>query len=387
MKFWEKPKNALIVSGIALVAIFIGLYFLREISKPDLSDCAQFGVTDRFQCYKTGVELIIAQRGINSALAEIKILQDKDVLNAPSDCHLLMHFVGYKAYEKYQEPKLVDQVFGNKMSLCYGGFRHGFLSMYFETRQQDTPIVELMKNSCGQYWDSKISFSGEDCFHGIGHALTFSQKNIVTPLIYCEKLLHEWQQSLCGHGVFMEYMYAYGHFLGHTADIFLMENMKDLCDVLDARWQAKCYSYIVPNNYQKKTKEYPHHGNLFAVTRADYAICEDAPNKELRSECYTGTGATLSLGAPERSLSKIQSRCQELVPNEFVAKCYIDSAYFHFNFQPYQPGVSEKATKKFCDSFKDMKEYAYCVVRFKNLQSWYSNLKKKAPDIAKPGED
>jgi hypothetical protein len=321
-----------------------------------------------------GIEKFTEKKGVLAALEEIKMLQRRKAINSPETCHFLLHYVGDKAYEEFSTLDKAEKSLGDRMALCYGGFRHGFLSKYFTERQQDTSVMELIKQSCGQYFNEEKNWPGEDCFHGIGHALVSSQKNVFSPLIYCAKLPKSWQQHFCGFGVFMEYMYSHDHFLAnHTTAVFRIEDMKDLCNDILSQWQTECYSYLV-TNHRLNIQNEQHH--VHTAPEKDFLVCEDTPNAKLRASCYAGTGTTIVIGSTAKSLTEIKETCNKYMPPEFITECMIRSAYFYFNFRPYEPVVSEKMSEEFCHSFIDIKDQEYCAKGFIPLYDWYSYMKK-----------
>lgn len=178
-------------------------------------------------CFMQKTHRIALDKGVPEALTYAATTVGPYSRNA---LHMSMHTVGHAAYDSLGSRSEAMKMLPPEASkageqLTYDGYQHGVLQAYFLDASARVPVAELMKESCGAWYESdKESVRGEwgraglGCFHGIGHALMpLYENDVEKSIVTCRTLPSLWTQEWCAYGVFMEASYQYHPSYGHSA--------------------------------------------------------------------------------------------------------------------------------------------------------------------------
>ncbi len=149
-----------------------------------------------YQRVRDSLFSLLETEGARAALDALFAQTESDP-SAAHSCHLLAHELGQKAYAKYGD-------FGKALSfsreMCNSGYFHGIIEARFK---ESGDIFAAMREVCRDYPDE--SFTGWECYHGVGHGLMFFTDNdLPHSLEACDTYENEFKRSNCANGVFME---------------------------------------------------------------------------------------------------------------------------------------------------------------------------------------
>lgn len=327
-----------------LILILAGVFVLYR-QENDISGCDVISDLRRFDCYEKEINKTVKYKDPNAALDLVENAWRQHTLLTRIECHILTHFVGYAAYRRYGDLDGARAAVGQRGGIfCDGGYEHGIMSEYFQ-ENREIPTTILMHRGCAYAANSeKLTYN---CMHALGHALAFSQKNILTPLTYCNTIKEVRQRQYCGMGVFMEYMYANSSLLrGHTPQIVLASTMKDICQSLDSVWKENCYSFVAVTELNKTGGEYIDH----------LQQCVEIGDEDLQAACYSGTGTSIFFGE-SNSIEEIKNKCEKNIPEKFSPACIIGSVRIFLLYNP----ETKISFNDFCSSFPRIKDKQYCI--------------------------
>jgi len=212
------------------------------------------------------------------------------------NAHELSHIVGNGMYRQkgFDGIKFCDPAFSFG---CYHGVTEQMLLGKGKSGLKDA------EQKCIELFPDNLQYAAS-CIHGIGHGLlTWEGLNINASLKDCDSL-DESHRTYCYDGVFMENSFS------------AQKNQKwDFCTKLNEVYQPSCATYLSFGNFNEHAK-----------------ICEEAPNKALKENCFISLGhkaAQISQGNPD----KIMGICTSI--DDRKNTCMIEAAVETI-FQGYQ---------------------------------------------------
>ena len=249
------------------------------------------------------------------------------------DCHDIAHDIGHRAYEFYGFSEAMT--FGNPEHLkhmlpeyiCAGGYLHGVVEELFLHQKDFKTRPDLACSAVpGDYRTS--------CFHGIGHAIMFSDKRIVSSALGdCRNVAQSKDMYRCFEGVWMEFFWgnpehATTTSLGWSADA-------PLASCIDAAKDEKptCLLYAPFGYLRTHTKDYS----------GAVRMCTENGLQEIYAGfCLKGLGITM--------MSKFNGRHLEHSEVYVAGRPYKEKLAFYQGVLGYArlSGVSEKTLASTC---------------------------------------
>lgn len=305
------------------------------------------------KCHIDRTYELVKKNGIKVALAYVSGVVIKETNY--STTHQVMHLVGREAYYKTKDlgkafAYLPANAFSAPELIYYDGYQHGILQAFF-LEQKNTPVSELIEKACPEnvvmpdlnyYQEDR----GDNCFHGIGHALMFmSHNDVYASLQYCEALPHLIKQHWCYIGVFMEDSYLYSPLYDPLAPKpFVTDDaMVSLCASVKEEQQGECANYVgraywaahygdvkgaidqcflVARPYRKACVYRLAHFSLPAFFRTDYQsmidVCKES-GQEYEESCILAAADGILRGATGYGSTK-EAFC-DLLEGELQRKC------------------------------------------------------------------
>ena len=176
----------LIISAVGLVL------YINDSQNRKISNCIKIKNTgNAIICLEKEAEKVKNVEEIKSFLQTIKTSGGQNLGSGSSEilkeCHNPYHILGKKFIELAKRLPQND----NEYSIdCNFGFIHGVLENVEEVTNWE--LVKLEKESttfCLQLKDIKGNRDLGNCFHGIGHAISYASKDLGTGMAYCNQLL------------------------------------------------------------------------------------------------------------------------------------------------------------------------------------------------------
>lgn len=165
------------------------------------SNPCQETTTDTFNCYEQFYTALVLEKGIPTALAQVKQEYTADGY-ARSQCHPIMHVIGHAAAKRFPD---VGEAFAQGDGFCWSGYYHGVMETIVSTVPKEA-ILDRINSICTTVpGKERQSFDYYNCVHGLGHGvMAMTGNQLFEALGICEKLEGGWEQSSCYGGVFME---------------------------------------------------------------------------------------------------------------------------------------------------------------------------------------
>lgn len=196
-------------------------------------------IYERYGAYKTATRVQAAFKGGNIDINE---------------CHSVMHLLGHYAYESRKEN--FETLASGISTYCMSGFMHGVeAQISLELMDNQKSMSEDLKKYC-----TEVRKQNGDviCYHGLGHAIIQTTKNLMVSLKTCDTVALEDDPSDCYRGVFSEYVNLLKGIDGDTdapipgvtpvkiekADTF------DTCLTLPTKYQDDCVSQFTSFIYE-----------------------------------------------------------------------------------------------------------------------------------------
>ncbi len=259
-----KPSVCLIFVGAALTifgtALFLQTKPVAQVPKNDESVIPAKPLPD---ISKT----LPAQQAVRDKLIAMldphdpnSIFKVVDVIGADKalalNCHDVGHDIGHKAYELYGF--LDAMTFNNPEHLkhtlveyiCAGGYMHGIVE---ELALHEPKFKAAPDILCAQVPDAHR----ESCYHGIGHALMFSDdRHAEAALTDCRNIQHSKDMYRCFEGVWMELFWGNAQ---APASSFGWDIQKPLAPCIAAKDDEKptCFLYAPFGYLRTHVKDYP----------------------------------------------------------------------------------------------------------------------------------
>ncbi|MDQ3014822.1 MAG: hypothetical protein M3Q73_03090 [bacterium] len=267
-----------LIHGIALLVIVASGFFMvkddgfstHKSEQGQIPEATEEMPEEEFQIIRDKYVALAQNKNPKIALAA---LREEIKTNAPlmRSCHGLVHEIGHKAYEIYQD-------FGEAMKyqdeICNSGYLHGIIESHFSS---STDLFAAMNTVCDKYPTG--SFIGWECFHGVGHGVMyFTNDDLPRSIELCTAYQTEFARSHCRNGVFMENFNA-------DQKLHISQYLKALdpfypCAEQSEENKVYCYSYA-PTYYLSI------HNNKYEQA-LDW--CKTA-EKGYREICATGVGS------------------------------------------------------------------------------------------------
>ena len=241
-----------------------------------------------------------------------------------SALHWTVHTVGHTAYKLLQSRRaalglLPENAFSENRYLIYEGYVHGVFMAYFAEYIKDTPVDDLVKESCGQFYSEAITpedpswRAGRQCFHGVGHALMYALKNQTQEALKVCERIPPWVRGNCAFGVFMELAYLYSpHYdpFSPKPDVY-GESIAPFCKTAET-FKKQCYMFIGRSYLNLHPHDY----------KGAFRSCgEDEPSG---SDCRYEL-ARIEITNPDDGVSTMKKRCLDAGPAHTL-ECFVTVA-------------------------------------------------------------
>ena len=233
---------------VILLAIVCLSFFLIFAKKQIVSPKIESRIPEKlskieFEQLRSNLFQLIERKNPRSAINSLKDKMESSqaVLNS---CHELLHEIGFKSYEKYND---FAAALTYKDDICVSAYIHGVIEGYFYKVKN---ITEAIKSTCKNYPIGR--FITWECYHGVGHGLMYySNNNVLKALEGCKLYGNNFDRSACSNGVYMENFNADS--IIHPSQFLNSKNPFYPCDVLkqdkkDCYMNAPIY-YLTLNNY------------------------------------------------------------------------------------------------------------------------------------------
>lgn len=339
----------LIAAAVLIVIILASTSRERELS-PVANPCAQEAPERRHGCYLDYFRELGRRKGIEAALHFV-FTAARETEN-PVFTHILLHPIGqevyrstrdleqarsylFQYYERYRSD-LPPNTLGTDIAL--EGYHHGVLQAYF-AEHESTPKAELMRESCADTInlerpaDPIVRKSSSRCFHALGHALMYANRNhLWRSLADCGLLPQAWTRGYCYYGAFMEYHYrsnpAFTIHLAPHADSPEPPPgpLEPICEQAAPHYRQACHR-LIGRDEVARSRDY---------ARA-FKACQALDAKE-RGPCIIETAFGLVSFGDE--FGKMLAVCQQ-AGSEYERQCIIGAAV----------GVNSKPERKMLDRF------------------------------------
>lgn len=186
-------------------------------------------------------------------------------------CHAVVHEIGRKSYEEYQD---FGEALKYQDEICNSGYLHGVIESHFSN---SADIFSSLKNVCEGY--SVDRYIGWECYHGVGHGLMYYTSNdLPRSLNLCESLNGKAKLLACVNGIFMENFNTDQKL--HPSKFLRKSNPFYPCNEQNSKYKDDCYLYAPTFYLSLHKNEY---------TQA-LKWCRNA-EKDYISACISGVGS------------------------------------------------------------------------------------------------
>jgi hypothetical protein len=343
--------------GLAFIfAIFAMTLFLSKMQEREDAQLSTYVVDQIHRCHVSSGENIcinalattlLEQNSLPSILKALEAHEAIDQIFIEK-CHALAHYLGQ---ERYRETKSVSAVFSEASPVCLAGAFHGALEGYFsEQRVEDFgaldtgTVTTMVRGICEPRDNFRTPWEYGNCYHGLGHALMFFTENeLQLALGFCDAVQTLNEREICYDGAFMENVESVK---GVHPSTYLREDDDYYpCEVLDARYQKRCYTYSLPHRFQGDFQKsaavcraipVPYRQECFNRIGI-HAVMATVDPKEISAHCNSineapyqkecVTGAAISLSTRLGSHSPLPYALCALVEPVYAAECYRTIAY------------------------------------------------------------
>ncbi len=248
--FYKKTIIAILATFLFLLIIYP---FLPKSITYRFNTCF---ITKKISCYSQNIHDLIKQQGVEEGIEYIRlgILPEWGY----GMTHILLHVVGEESFYKTKDLKksldYIDPYMKTTISSDgFDGYMHGVFRGYFKANQT-TPVPELMRQVCFDYFQENVEVmdhsmmnmaKGDECFHGVGHALMhLNDNNITKSMSDCKLTPFGWMYKACLRGVFMEEMYHFSPVLSKENEYNPTRSMLNLCNSLSENEANICSSFV-----------------------------------------------------------------------------------------------------------------------------------------------
>lgn len=200
-----KPRASLaaavaIIVGIAAV---VGLVTLRSKAPADVkvvTKVVSLSCPDAdMQCFIAELLKIQSSSGSKVALDTMgQFIADKPQLLGM--CHTVLHSLGEQAWRNLGD---ITKVYQEGTDQCSSAFLHGALVRAFD-EVPETGLADRAKTLCQGLGQINVA-AGNECTHGIGHAIMVQLKSFDRSAVVCESLTMNDGRGGCLEGLMMEY--------------------------------------------------------------------------------------------------------------------------------------------------------------------------------------
>ena len=217
---------------------------LTKVQNQDLINCGF-----RSTCI---LDLLEGDSGSLSQLKANEQIYFKFIINSNAgkvNCHTVTHLLGEWSYRRYK----ISAFLPNDNN-CLGGYTHGFLIAMSHNYKNLNVAYANMNKLCMSETNSN---SMNQCFHGIGHSLVYTSKNLRNSLLLCSSNKKEDLSSICIDGAAMEYVNSV---LKKEVNI---NSLVSLCEIFknNKTYSRECLSQIL----QYKNQSYD---KIFSLSRS-----------------------------------------------------------------------------------------------------------------------
>jgi hypothetical protein len=256
--------------------------------------CSQ---SEDIECYAKLAKTILLTHPLDTVLSDLESVEHSDALF--EDCHGFAHYLGREAYAITPD---IPVLFKNDAGVCHGGFYHGVIEAYFQSRypggifetNEETLLTDIA-STCGMMSDYQIHALYGECIHGVGHALMLiTEADLPRSLLYCD-VYPPTLRDTCYGGVIMQNSWGLSE-QGHQTEYLRPEEPLYPCTTLGEEYRASCYAYQA--YYFKELTE----GNWGEMM----GLCNQAP-KEYQRGCYVVIG--LMIVEQEHKIETYGSLC------------------------------------------------------------------------------
>ena len=231
------------------------------------------------QCFREHYQTIVANQGVESAIADIKDAYEKSSY-VRSNCHQLMHVIGQAAGDRYG---YMAEAYARGTEFCWSGYYHGVMvSIITKIGYQN--IKSQLNTICADIGASqRYSFAHYNCAHGLGHGVMLvSAYELFDALKTCDTLSDDWERESCYGGVFMENIMAEIN-PDHATKYLKSDALLYPCTAVERRYKQQCYLMQTSHALQATSYNF---GRVFA-------LC-DGVETAYRDTCYQSLGRDVS---------------------------------------------------------------------------------------------
>jgi hypothetical protein len=221
------------------------------------------------KCYNVHMRELYGKGGVQEALSFAANRLFKDSTWAVT--HLVMHGIGQEAYRetgsmaaafKLLPKNGVTDLFDTWTSDPYDGFRHGLMQEFFFTNS-GLEFSEAISAACADpaFSDGADDrpYSGEKCFHAVGHALMYAYEyDLYFSTEQCKTLPKPNEKYWCLVGVFMEGTYLYdARYLPDVPRPDVQgDSLASFCATLEPLSRSVCQAFIGRSYLSAHTSDY-----------------------------------------------------------------------------------------------------------------------------------
>lgn len=280
---WRNTLTVILMAGTVVAGFFAYSPFRESFPPDDFGNACPPYNKNQPQLNRCHIERageLAATRGIAVAFqyARDVVAEDTNYITM----HHVMHRIGREAYARTENignafAYLPEDALSPENLVYFDGYQHGVLQAFFNDHRGNMEFLSLVKNACSGEkaapdYRPSTEDAGDNCFHGIGHALMFVNRNdVFASLTQCEMLERLAEQYWCEIGVFMENSYLYNPLYDPEASRPFVKDdaMISLCDSLEKEEQAAvCARYIGRAHWAAHYGDVA--GSLAACQRADH---------------------------------------------------------------------------------------------------------------------
>jgi hypothetical protein len=171
-------------------------------------------------------------------MIETLIEYSNDDLYIRNICHDILHEMGLKAWNRYEDKILKTNYFA-----CGMGFIHGAFSQAFSDKSNQSKNLTLLTQFCDEISLKDIN-KNDSCIHGIGHGIGNQDYNTKRQLEICEQIKSKINNirllTSCLSGSLNQYFY-----LKTATNSGNIENSVKYCDSLINTEILECYKFAL----------------------------------------------------------------------------------------------------------------------------------------------
>ncbi len=271
-----------------------------------------------YLCYRPILQEI-ATKDKDSVQKMILILKDRWLEKNADQCHFLHHELGYALYDLYGL-KGVDSCLDTYDECSYGCY-HGIAEEFTLLTYTGNISSILASRVYQNMLHSELSFETWNLHHGMGHAFYEIHDDLRRAFVDCEASvsMSSPRTQACYYGA------------AHEFSIFMFHQNKSLADA----------SKYCPSEFSKRRPCLYMLGQTYTLKQGmakTVRECEIVND----SACFVGMAAIIAVG--RNSLSKAETICQGLFPEEMKPRCYEGFAISYIFYDNDLNGAFEACT-------------------------------------------